>query len=257
MIIVTPTETRLITEFEQAGISIVKQNLLVGDVQILKNGTDIVEYIIERKAGGDLEASIKDGRYKEQKTRLTSLGYDQRRIIFLIENFPKTSNMEKSLWSSITNSYHRDGFGIFGTKNIAESVKFITSLDKSATEHAFYTPPSTSCPPPAPSQNDDDPSTPTPSTPPNNNNLLITETQIRKRRVVPDDYFLNTLMLIPGVNEVAFSVVDTYKTLSELKTAFTTHPFPEIMLENIQRKNKKMRIGPAMSKKIYEYVNKL
>jgi ERCC4-type nuclease len=51
-------------------LCIVKKQLLVGDAQLLKNNKPII--IIERKSISDLLASLSDGRYSEQKSRMIS-----------------------------------------------------------------------------------------------------------------------------------------------------------------------------------------
>jgi ERCC4-type nuclease len=64
------------------------RNLPVGDIWIALSGEDVQRggIVIERKTTNDLEASILDGRYREQRTRLTT--YCQQtgaRPLYIIE----------------------------------------------------------------------------------------------------------------------------------------------------------------------------
>jgi crossover junction endonuclease MUS81 len=237
-LVVVPGEKKIIDELVSQKIPFDLRPLDVGDIHIVRiheDGVEKVEMIIERKEGKDLEASIKDGRYREQKARLKSLiceKFESWRIAYLIENVPKTSSIEKSLWSSMTNTVCRDRFTVFQTKNTSESVKWLGSLMASLEKH------------------EDVASTQETSKP----NLLITETQIKKRKVVPTDFYLNTLLLIPGVNEAAQVIVETYPTLTSLITALKNSPSPKSVLKDIPLKSGKRKLGPALSERICEYV---
>ena len=62
-------------------ISIQTANLQVGDILIT---SELDTLVFERKTIADLAASIKDGRYHEQKQRLKSI-YPHHRITYIIE----------------------------------------------------------------------------------------------------------------------------------------------------------------------------
>ena len=57
-------------------------NLEMGDIQIIKDDKPLI--IIERKSVSDLNSSIRDGRYHEQKHRLIN-NVDRQRIVYIIE----------------------------------------------------------------------------------------------------------------------------------------------------------------------------
>jgi hypothetical protein len=68
--------------------NITTRNLPVGDIWIGLSGEDILPggLIIERKTVADLEASIKDGRYREQRLRLlTHCQETGARPLYIIE----------------------------------------------------------------------------------------------------------------------------------------------------------------------------
>lgn len=114
--------------------SITVEVLDVGDFQIIKDDGTVL-LVIERKSIADLAASIKDGRYHEQKQRLKSLC---NKIIYLIEGkvvFDDSYNLSiygnlnnKAIVSSLLNSSLCDNIYIFNTKNLEESGTFIQCL---------------------------------------------------------------------------------------------------------------------------------
>ncbi|KAJ1926928.1 Crossover junction endonuclease mus81 [Tieghemiomyces parasiticus] len=78
-------------ELENRGVPVLIRNLELGDIMWVARPyscTDADEelflgYIVERKRMDDLVASIRDGRYKEQKNRLRSCGAEH--VIYLVE----------------------------------------------------------------------------------------------------------------------------------------------------------------------------
>ena len=106
----------------------------------------VLPYIVERKRTDDLKASIMDGRYKEQKQRLSQCGLKNK--YYLVEevggkfadtnkyakgNNNGTANFHRGidrdvLEQAITNTSVRDGFFIKRTKTQGESVKFLAAF---------------------------------------------------------------------------------------------------------------------------------
>jgi ERCC4-type nuclease len=102
------------------------ESLHVGDVVV----GDIV---LERKTLADLAASIKDGRYAEQKQRLSR----ETRVIVVIEGRmsyddgldKKTQGIaNKGLVSAVLNSALRDGFVVMRTDSLIETLHLIVSI---------------------------------------------------------------------------------------------------------------------------------
>jgi ERCC4-type nuclease len=109
-------------------IEIEYRQLELGDIQIIfPTNTHI--YVYERKTINDLIASIHDGRYKEQKSRLLASG---NRIGYIIEGDNIISNKQiknqKKLTSVYYNSIYRDNIDIFFTSNMEDTVTFILML---------------------------------------------------------------------------------------------------------------------------------
>ncbi len=111
------------------------QNLDLGDVQFVEG--ESVHIILERKSIRDLAASIKDGRYMEQKQRL--LGYRERhpctKVGYILEGYYtfspsfSASNMSnKVLSGAIINSMIRDGFQVWSTRDEMDTAYLVDNM---------------------------------------------------------------------------------------------------------------------------------
>ena len=102
-------------------INIDKKNLELGDIEININNIDYTNTLIfERKTLSDLNSSINDGRYKEQKNRLLS-SYSNNAITYIIEgdDIHKSINRnDKKISSAYINTLYRDNIKIIFNKNI-------------------------------------------------------------------------------------------------------------------------------------------
>ena len=110
-------------------IQIISENLMLGDMHITYK---TLNYIFERKTLQDLQSSIVDGRYKEQKARLLS-NTSQKYITYIIEGDNiLSSNMYSKNKSMIQGAYlhtmFRDNIRIIYTKNIEETTTLILLL---------------------------------------------------------------------------------------------------------------------------------
>ena len=95
----------------------------------LVNGGEeiILDFIIERKRISDLLASIKDGRYLEQKFRLQKCGIN--RIVYLIEGNIH-ENMEETIENYLISTHVNNGFFIQNTKSEEETIQYLCNLTK-------------------------------------------------------------------------------------------------------------------------------
>ena len=117
-------EKKLIELLENKDIQFTKEKLEIGDISVYQDNQPII--VIERKTTNDLDCSIKDGRYKEQKFRLGNLKKENIKVIYLIEGTQKS----KAGWSAQINTMIRDDFHVFRVFNILETVSFIETLIK-------------------------------------------------------------------------------------------------------------------------------
>jgi crossover junction endonuclease MUS81 len=123
-------EKDLIKILETKGYSVTLENLDLGDIQFIDASSKEIIIIIERKTYSDLSASIKDGRYKEQKERMIhSLKNNVRKIVLLEgTDISKFSLPEKTFTSVIINTLIRDNIHIFMSKNQEDTIQFIENI---------------------------------------------------------------------------------------------------------------------------------
>ena len=120
------------------------KNLQIGDIIISSNKYPEKQLIIERKCMTDMIASIKDGRYKEQKLRLqaevaktmttnitNTNTHTNVRICYLIEGIItdlRLSNDKTLLYGSIVSSIFRDNIPLLRTNSLVETLDIITRI---------------------------------------------------------------------------------------------------------------------------------
>jgi len=97
------------------------------------------DWVFERKTVADLAASIKDGRYREQKARLLA-HYPPNRITYILEGAPCVStwcgdeNKVMGRMSTGTfqgfvfNTMYRDGIHVVFTHDVEDTAAFITAF---------------------------------------------------------------------------------------------------------------------------------
>jgi len=121
-------EKELIKILEAKGYDLILENLDIGDIQFLDLTSKEIIIIIERKTLADLSSSIKDGRYKEQKERLThSIKHNVRKIM-LIEGIYNDELPIKTLNSVVINTMIRDNIHIHMSKSKEDSIEFIENI---------------------------------------------------------------------------------------------------------------------------------
>jgi ERCC4-type nuclease len=227
MIVVTPGETALLSALNDAGIEVTVENLHVGDIHIRDGETTL--YIFERKAKGDLDASIKDGRYREQKSRLIETGLPRRNIIYIIEQLskPRDEPAARRVWSAMCNTFHRDLFSVFQTKSIAETVRYLQTMEASVEKFKM------------------DDAKEEPSTDVNIN--------IKKRSVATNDWFMYSLTLIPKCSlSIAGVITGVYPKASALKEVIDERGVK--CLADLRHGKSSRRIGDKLSTDICETI---
>lgn len=115
------------------------RSLKVGDFTwIARHKVDktelVLPYIIERKRMDDLGASIKDGRFHEQKFRLRRCGLEN--VIYMVENYGGNKHVGlpvMSLMQALANTRVQDGFKVHMTESLTHSVRFLAMMTKRLT----------------------------------------------------------------------------------------------------------------------------
>lgn len=118
-------ESKLCNNFEKLSFSIHKVQLQLGDIVIQND--DRTEFVIERKTIDDLSASIKDGRYHEQKKRLFD-NFERKKIIYIIEDFQSFTGFSTIEKSAFIHTMFRDNVNLIFTKDPMDTCIFIQAL---------------------------------------------------------------------------------------------------------------------------------
>ena len=116
------------------GVRVEVRPLAVGDgLWIAKNrktgDESTLNFIFERKRLDDLAGSIKDGRFREQKTRLEKTGMTH--IYYIVEEQmgSDVSSMAEALVTSMAMATTYSGFHMKRTNSFDETIEFITGLN--------------------------------------------------------------------------------------------------------------------------------
>lgn len=131
-------------ELEKRGVKVITLPLTLGDVcWVARSVYDhedliILDYIVERKAKEDLIASIQDGRFKEQKHRLSKCGISN--VIYLVEEYDPFSRIGDSLATALTETQILHGFFVKQCANVAETVEYLVNLTRAVTRQVLNSP---------------------------------------------------------------------------------------------------------------------
>jgi len=115
-----------------------RRRLDVGDITV--TGADRT-FVLERKQWSDLAASICDGRFKEQKSRMLST--DNTLYMYVIEGTlgswdASCRGMKHTcMWAALTKTCLRDGIPVFHTLTETDTASLIAYLYTQLTTHGF------------------------------------------------------------------------------------------------------------------------
>ena len=111
-------------------IQVSKINLQIGDIEIVFGQNKL---IFERKTQNDLLSSIKDGRYKEQKTRMLST-YEPHKCCYIIEKTGATPGAtpgvtnKYAIDSAMIHTMYRDKIHVLETNGVLETAELIIKI---------------------------------------------------------------------------------------------------------------------------------
>ena len=220
---------------------IICKNMEIGDFALYYHKEPVC--IFERKTVEDLAASIKDGRYREQKKRLLS-NFPREKIFYIIEgdltknnksfSFNKVS--KDTVYSSLINCYLRDNINIIHTLNTDETIEileqFCNKILKQGTE--FLSQKKTTY--------DED--------------LIKSIVQTKKKNITPELVFTSQLSCISGISKnTADVIMKKYKNMNILinelnKLSLSEQKKTISTLEYITDKGKIRKLGPSIADKI-------
>ncbi|KAK2576055.1 hypothetical protein KPH14_007396 [Odynerus spinipes] len=239
-------------ELKQLGILFEVRHLKIGDFTWIakcrhtKNEL-VLPYIAERKRLDDLGASIKDGRFHEQKFRLKQSGIQN--LVYIVESYEKFSRTGiplSTLLQASINSLVQDGFIVKYTDNHQDSMSYLAILTN--TLYKIYA-----------------------------GKKLI---ECKKENIIPVDIFSNSVSLmkfeefnkaasklknfsvcqmfvrqllqLKGMSiDKALAIVQSYPTPLTLINALQKSDCGETLIATIQYGQQKRQIGPAISKTVY------
>lgn len=217
-------ERDLIKLFNENNNDIILKNLDVGDIVYKEN--DEIIYIIERKTFNDLGASIKDGRYKEQKMRL--LSNSNENVFYILEGNMDMCNTlnNKALLGSIINMTFRDNIKLIFSSDLNQTYKILLQIKEKFNNGKF-----------SKITND------------NINNYTSSIKLNKKENMTKLNCNIIQLATIPGVSKKVGSIIlENYNTIDNLINEYKIHG--EYMLKEIIIGKRKL--GKVLSKKIHD-----
>jgi crossover junction endonuclease MUS81 len=253
------------------------ENLQIGDIIIRhiiesnSNSSKTYNIILERKCMTDMIASIKDGRYKEQKIRLLSeisknTTTTQSIICYLLEGSQNELRLPQDktmLNGSIISSIFRDKIPILRTYTLQETVDIISRLhDRMLKDITDFFPSisETSNNTNATAETEIILETPANNNP-ENNLYLQSIKKCKKDNITPKLWNQMCYMNIPGISSnIAIKIAEVYPTLKSLLDEYTkcsTETEKELLIANIiltETEKQKRRIGEVISKRVKEYI---
>jgi len=199
-----------------------RQRLDVGDIAI---SNDHRTFVLERKQWTDLAASICDGRFKEQKSRMVAA--DNVLYMYVIEGplcgwDGSCRNMKHTcMWAALAKTYVRDGIPVFHTLSETDTASLCTYLHTQLASSGF------------------DPR-------PGGNGVLSGSASKRKRDNLesPTDALRAMLCVVPGVSKArADALVERWPHVTLLSSA------TESELAHLKCGDR--HLGPALARRIH------
>lgn len=198
----------------------------------------VLPFILERKRMDDLGASIKDGRYHEQKFRLKRCGI--KNVLYLIECNGKNERLGlpmQTLLQAVANTRIQDGFKIQFTDSLTASIKFLINFTvKIGLTYEMKKLKGT-------------------NRKPVHEELMLFEyfntTNAKTKSITVKESFIKMLLQIKGVSvDKALAITNVYQTPDSLITAYQNCSLSEkhMLLATLSYGSKK--VGPRISKTI-------
>lgn len=201
-VVVDSREHDLIDTLNDMDFKFEVQTLEVADIQLVDDDDD-VKISIERKTYADLESSIVDGRWREQKYRLQQLGHF---FVYLLEGKQKKGRLNpKATRGAIMNAILRDRVHFVHTKDLKDTAALVTELEKRTKPKRKRGETGLRAPP------------------------------ISKRMRMEDDktIYIRQMMCLPGVSErIATELADVYPTRKQLRAALDNDELKDFKVDD-------------------------
>jgi len=168
----------------------IEKQLDLGDIFI---DSPSYKLMIERKTISDFNASLRDGRYRNQKLRLLEwrdTDITTKKVIYILETNSDTK--DSAYWGAVINASLRDNIIVIQTDNTKKTAEIIDDIKKKVDENKFE-------------------------------NLKITRSEIylegcnnnkKGDYSNPETFYLGVLTLIPGISKnMSAEIVQRFPTL--------------------------------------------
>ncbi|XP_015059702.1 crossover junction endonuclease MUS81 isoform X1 [Solanum pennellii] len=224
----------------QFKIKIDVRRLPVGDaIWIARNkviGTEyVLDFIVERKNVEDLQSSIRDNRYRDQKLRLLRCGL--KKLIYVIEGDPNACAAAESIKTACFTTEILEGFDVQRTSGLGETLRKYGYLTQGINQ--YY-----SC-----MDNERSDSRLCPKF-----KEFVRKCEDLDKMTV-SDVFAIQLMQVPQVTEeAAIAVLDVYPTLSSLARAYSLLDGDVRAQEEMLKEQSNNLVSSAASKNIFRLV---
>jgi len=210
-----------------------QENLDIGDIIIEHKDPDFT-LVFERKTWRDLNSSIKDGRYREQKSRMLST-YQPHHCSYILEGLPSwdSDEMESAVKGAWLYSMYRDKIHIISVSSMNETVEFLyNTLSKVNENPQKFISNDMSC----------------------QNTNYIDNLKIKKKKI--DNVDVETCYLlqwcqIPGIStKIAKEIIKVYPSWKQFYKDFNDKSDKEIIAELC----KIPMVGNKKAENIYKYL---
>ena len=229
-IVIDNRENKLIELLEKNNINITKKNLEIGDIIILSDEKPII--IIERKTLSDLSASIKDGRYKEQKIRLIH-NYKDCKKIYLIENSGHFDLGNSILMSTKINGILRDNISVLESSSLINTYEILMKIVNNIPKYLDIL------------LNNK-----------NNDESYVSCIQINKKaNLNKENIEILQLSVIPGISKnIAKVILNHFGSIREIYKLLDIKDKNEFIKEISELKNGKRKLGKKLSEKFVDFI---
>lgn len=212
----------------------------VGDaIWIARNkviGTEyVLDFIVERKNVEDLQSSIRDNRYRDQKLRILRCGL--KKMMYVVEGDPNSCTAADSIKTACFTTEILEGFDVLRTSGLGETLRKYGCLTQAINQYYKCMDNKRSntrlCP---------------------RFNEFIRKCEDLDKMTV-SDVFATQLMQVPQVTEeVAIAVLDMYPTLSSLARAYSLLDGDVRAQEEMLKEQSNNLVNATASKKIFELI---
>ncbi|XP_043486854.1 crossover junction endonuclease MUS81 [Polistes fuscatus] len=247
-----PEHDATLAELKELGVLFEVRHLKIGDFTWITkckytNKELVLPYIVERKRLDDLSASIKDGRFHEQKFRLKQSGLQN--LLYIIEDHDKiirTGIPLSTLLQAAVNSLVQDDLIVKYTDSHQDTMSYLATL--TSILHKIYAKKNLI-------EHKKENLLPTDVS--SDTVLLMNFEEFNKAASKLKNFnvrqmFVRQLLQLKGMSvDKALAIVECYPTPLMLINALHTSDYGQALIANIQYGLQKRLIGPALSKTVY------